>query len=79
MNEIVEEVVKRIQQQQQNTFEVEASGRHVHLSRQEIDALFGPGYQLTKVKDYHNLDSSFVKNELRLLDLKDSKCGYFRP
>ena len=41
MNEIVEEVVKRIQQQQQNTFEVEASGRHVHLSRQEIDALFG--------------------------------------
>lgn len=25
MNEIVEEVVKRIQQQQQNTFEVEAS------------------------------------------------------
>lgn len=40
MNEIVEEVVKRIQQQQQNTFEVEASGRHVHLSRQEIDALF---------------------------------------
>ena len=45
MNEIVEEVVKRIQQQQQNTFEVEASGR------QEIDALFGPGYQLTKVKD----------------------------
>ena len=26
MNEIVEEVVKRIQQQQQNTFEVEASG-----------------------------------------------------
>ena len=46
MNEIVEEVVKRIQQQQQNTFEVEASGRHVHLSRQEIDALFGPGYQL---------------------------------
>ena len=51
MNEIVEEVVKRIQQQQQNTFEVEASGRHVHLSRQEIDALFGPGYQLTKVKD----------------------------
>ena len=63
MNEIVEEVVKRIQQQQQNTFEVEASGRHVHLSRQEIDALFGPGYQ--------HLDSSFVKNELRLLDLKD--------
>ena len=72
MNEIVEEVVKRIQQQQQNTFEVEASGRHVHLSRQEIDALFGPGYQLTKVKDLSQPGQFVCKNELRLLDLKDS-------
>ena len=31
--------------------EVEASGRHVHLSRGDVDALFGPGYQLTPVKD----------------------------
>jgi putative phosphotransacetylase len=50
INEIVEEVVKQIQLQNK-TFEVEASGRHVHLSRKEIDALFGSGYQLTKVKD----------------------------
>lgn len=48
--EIVDEVVKRIQEQQLS-FEVEASGRHIHLSREAIDALFGPGYQLTKVKD----------------------------
>lgn len=48
--EIVDEVVKRIQEQQLS-FEVEASGRHTHLSREAIDALFGPGYQLTKVKD----------------------------
>lgn len=50
INQIVEEVVKRIQEQQL-TFEVEASGRHIHLSRQDIDALFGTDYQLTKVKD----------------------------
>jgi putative phosphotransacetylase len=50
INEIVEEVVKQIQLQNK-TFEVEASGRHVHLSRKEIDALFGSGYQLTKVKN----------------------------
>jgi putative phosphotransacetylase len=50
INKIVEEVVKQIQLQNK-TFEVEASGRHVHLSRKEIDALFGSGYQLTKVKD----------------------------
>lgn len=30
---------------------VEASGRHVHLSNTDLEALFGPGYQLTRVKD----------------------------
>ncbi|WP_455715295.1 ethanolamine utilization phosphate acetyltransferase EutD [Anaerosporobacter sp.] len=30
---------------------VEASGRHVHLSKQDLYALFGDGYQLTPVKD----------------------------
>lgn len=31
--------------------EVEASGRHIHLSREAIDALFGKDYQLTKAKE----------------------------
>lgn len=30
---------------------IEASGRHVHLKRSDVEALFGPGYQLTPVKD----------------------------
>lgn len=30
---------------------VEASGRHVHVSRHDLDLLFGPGYQLTPVKE----------------------------
>ena len=33
------------------TVALEASGRHVHLSRGHVEALFGPGYQLTRVKD----------------------------
>lgn len=32
------------------TLEMEASGRHVHLTRRSVEALFGPGYQLTAVK-----------------------------
>ncbi len=27
------------------------SNRHIHLSQADMDALFGPGYQMTKIKD----------------------------
>jgi propanediol utilization protein len=30
---------------------IEASGRHIHLSREAVDKLFGAGYQLTKVSE----------------------------
>ena len=30
---------------------VETSARHIHLSREAVDALFGVGYELTKKKD----------------------------
>ena len=30
---------------------VETSARHVHLSQADLEALFGPGYQLTHKKD----------------------------
>lgn len=32
------------------TIEMEASGRHIHLSRAHVDALFGVGHKLTAVK-----------------------------
>ena len=38
---VVAEVRKRL------FFEVEASGRHVHLNREHVDALFGKGHTLT--------------------------------
>lgn len=44
-NRVVEEILNRL------TVEMEASGRHVHLSRSEVDYLFGQGYQLTPVKE----------------------------
>ena len=30
---------------------VETSARHIHLSREAVDVLFGEGYQLTNKKD----------------------------
>lgn len=49
LNEIVEEVINRVKKEA--FIEVEASGRHVHLSKADMEALFGKGYELTKAKD----------------------------
>lgn len=46
---IIDEVVKRVKSQM--VIEVEASGRHIHLSEEHLQILFGPLYTLTKVKD----------------------------
>ena len=48
---LIDKVIDRIQNELDGSFEVEGSGRHVHLSRKELDALFGTGYELTKAKD----------------------------
>lgn len=45
MDQLVQAVIARL------TVELEASGRHVHLSRAHVEALFGPGYQLNRLRD----------------------------
>ena len=49
LSEIVQEVVSRVKKEA--FIEVEASGRHVHLSEEDVDKLFGKGYTLTKLRD----------------------------
>ena len=44
-NEIVNELKEKL------FIPVEASGRHIHLSRADANSLFEEGYQFTKVKD----------------------------
>ncbi|UUX33333.1 ethanolamine utilization phosphate acetyltransferase EutD [Fundicoccus culcitae] len=50
MEEIIDTVAQRVEQEINNSFEIEASGRHIHLSREAVDALFGEGYELTPKK-----------------------------
>ena len=45
LERLAEAVVERL------TVPLEASGRHVHLCRADVEALFGPGHQLEKVRD----------------------------
>lgn len=49
---LVERILRRVQVYLARPWvALEASGRHVHLSRQAVDALFGAGYRLTKTAD----------------------------
>ncbi|MBI6871937.1 ethanolamine utilization phosphate acetyltransferase EutD [Clostridium aciditolerans] len=50
LNYIVNEVVKRLQSEEEGIL-VEASGRHVHLSKESVEMLFGKGYKLTKKRE----------------------------
>ena len=53
MNVEVEAVVEAVVRELKDRMmvEVEASGRHVHLCREDVERLFGRGYRLTKVRD----------------------------
>lgn len=59
---IVDTVVSRIYEVMDQTFEVEASGRHIHLNREAIDSLFGEGYQLHPSK-YLSQPGEFASEE----------------
>ena len=52
------------------TIEMEASGRHIHLSRAHVDALFGVGYQLTPVKDLSQPGQFACKERVTLVGLR---------
>ncbi|OZV13063.1 propanediol utilization protein [Tissierella sp. P1] len=59
---IVDTVVSRIYEVMDQTFEIEASGRHIHLNREAIDSLFGDGYQLRPSK-YLSQPGEFASEE----------------
>ncbi|MDY3919844.1 MAG: ethanolamine utilization phosphate acetyltransferase EutD [Candidatus Limivivens sp.] len=53
MNTEVEQIVSAVVRELKDRLlvEVEASGRHVHLCRADVEALFGKDYQLKKVRE----------------------------
>ena len=54
---------------------VGVSGRHVHLSRAHLDALFGTGYELTKKKDLSQ-PGQFASDET--VDIMTTKGAFTR-
>ncbi len=54
---------------------LEASGRHCHLTREAIDALFGEGYQLTKVSELSQPGQYACKERVRIIGPKGDLCN----
>lgn len=70
ITDIANKVIQRLQGE--ITVEIEASGKHVHLSRREIDVLFGPDYQLTKTKDLSQPGQYACRERVTLIGPKGS-------
>ena len=50
-------------------FIVETSARHVHVSQEDLEILFGKGYELTKKKDLSQPGQYAIKPEtLKLIE-----------
>ena len=64
-------------------FIVETSARHIHLSREAVDTLFGAGYELTKKKDLSQPGQYACAEKLTVVGpkctLKASILGPTRP
>ncbi|MCF7795781.1 phosphate propanoyltransferase [Patescibacteria group bacterium] len=46
---------------------VEVSARHIHISRKDLDILFGEGFSLTKIKDLSQLGEFAAKETVSII------------
>ena len=68
LNEIVFEVTKKLKEN--HFIEVEASGRHVHLKKEDLETLFGKGYTLNKAKDLSQPGQYACKERVNIIGPK---------
>ena len=69
IREIVEEVVKN-SLKKSKTVPIAASNRHIHLSPEHVERLFGRGYELTKLKDLSQPNQFAAKETVTLIGPK---------
>lgn len=71
LNYIVDEVVKRLKcEVEDEGILVEASGRHVHLSKDAVEVLFGKGYKLTKKRELSQPGQYLCEEKVTLIGPK---------
>ena len=77
ISEIISEVINKYKEQINNVsvvtsnvdgdIPVGVSNRHIHLTQEHLDILFGPGYELTKLKDLSQPGQYACKEQLTLV------------
>lgn len=67
---IVDEILKKMTIEKDDTILVEASGRHVHLSQESVDVLFGKGYELTKKRELSQPGQYLCEEKVTLIGAK---------
>jgi acetate kinase len=63
-------VAQVLEAQQQQPFLVEVSAHHIHLTQEHVEALFGPGHQLTKHADLSQPGQYACKEQLAIVGPK---------
>ena len=72
LKESIKEVVLRIMRDQELLVPIGVSNRHVHLTREDMDILFGKGSNLTKLKDLKQPGQYAAKETVKVLTDKGS-------
>lgn len=70
IEQLIDQIATRVRDELEGSFEIEASGRHIHLSQTDLEALFGEGYSLTKAKDLSQPGQYACKERLTILGPK---------
>lgn len=67
ITEMVSKVLMACEKDDENMILVGVSNRHIHLSREHLDILFGKDYELTKLKDLSQPGQYACKEQLTLI------------
>ncbi|MEG0584639.1 MAG: phosphate propanoyltransferase [Cetobacterium sp.] len=70
IDKIVEMVKARLELSESKHIPIEASGRHVHLSLEDAEALFGKNYEFNAVKELSQHGQFAYKERVRLIGPK---------
>ena len=79
VRELVSRIVREIEQTDQKadmSVPVGVSNRHIHLSREHVEVLFGAGYQLTHLKDLSQPGQYACKETLTIIGPSMSSAIY---